>query len=76
MEPLFVERNGYMYRDFNSMQAAKMILSDVIKFNISFDDAWGRYNETWYNNTLSKKHKEETRNFILNVIESLQLNPV
>lgn len=62
-----------MYADFKEEQAAKMILSDVIKFNISFDEAWNRYNETWYNGKLSKLNKEQTRDFILNVVNNLKL---
>lgn len=62
-----------MYADFKEDQAAKMILSDVIKFNISFDEAWSRYNETWYNGRLSKRNKEQTRDFILNVVNNLNL---
>lgn len=62
-----------MYEDFKEDQAAKMILSDVIRFNISFDKAWDRYNETWYNKRLSKKNKDQTRDFILNIINNLKL---
>lgn len=62
-----------MYADFKEDQAAKMILSDVIKFNISFDEAWNRYNETWYNGKLSKLNKEQTRDFILNVVNNFKL---
>lgn len=59
--------------DFEADQAAKMILSDVIKLNVSFNEAWDNYSRTWYDGKLSKSYKEETRNLINNIFDNLRL---
>ena len=54
---------------FKENQAAKMILLEMIKSNIPFNEAWKDYNNTWYNNTLKESDKEQTRIFILKSLD-------
>ena len=50
-------------------QAAKMILAEMIKSNITFSEAWVDYNNTWYDNELKMSEKEQTRKFILDALD-------
>lgn len=53
---------------FELKQAAKVIMNDMIKFDIGFDRAWSNYNNEWFNNTLMEPEKEQTKQFILDVL--------
>ncbi len=54
---------------FDIKQAAKMVLYDMIKFDIPFSRAWDNYNSEWFNNTLYESDKEKTKQLIVNVID-------
>ena len=54
---------------FKPNQAAKMILAEMIKSNITFSEAWVDYNNTWYDNELKMSEKEQTRKFILDALD-------
>lgn len=54
---------------FKANQAAKMILAEMIKSNIPFNDAWDEYNSTWYDNSLKESDRILTRKFILNALD-------
>lgn len=50
---------------FNLEQAAKVIMNDMIQFNIGFDMAWANYNNEWFNNSLSEAEKDAAMDFII-----------
>lgn len=54
---------------FDIKQAAKMVLYDMIKFDIPFNKAWSNYNNEWFNNTLYESDKEKTKQLIVDVID-------
>ena len=46
---------------FDVKQAAKIVLYDMIKFDIPFGKAWNNYNNEWFNNALDESDKEKTK---------------
>lgn len=54
---------------FKPNQAAKMILAEMIKSNITFSEAWADYNNTWYDNELKESDKKQVRQFILDALD-------
>lgn len=54
---------------FEASQAAKMVLADMMKFDIAFDRAWDNYNNEWYDNELKESDKTQTRKFILDSLD-------
>jgi hypothetical protein len=54
---------------FKPNQAAKMILAEMIKSNIPFNESWADYNNTWYDNTLKESDKKQVRQFILDALD-------
>lgn len=61
-----------MDNDFEINQAAKMLLTDIIRLNISFNEAWENYNKTWYDGSLLESDKENVLNLISNTIDSIK----
>ena len=58
-----------MTESFKANQAAKIILAEMMKFDIPFNKAWDGYNSEWYDNALTKSDKEQTRNFISDALD-------
>lgn len=53
---------------FNVCQAAKMIIVDMIKLDMSFNKAWENYNNKLFNNKLTEQDKDQTCSFILDIL--------
>ena len=50
---------------FNLEQAARIIMNDMIQFDIGFDKAWRNYNNEWFNNSLSETEKDAAMDLII-----------
>lgn len=61
-----------MDNDFEVNQAAKMLLTDIIRLNMSFNEAWENYNEIWYDGSLLESDKENVLNLISKTIDSIK----
>lgn len=57
-----------MNKDFDANTAAKMILADMLRLDISFNDAWKDYNKKWYDSSLSDLEQNETWKVITETI--------
>lgn len=54
---------------FEVKQAAKMVLYDMIKFDIPFSKAWSNYNSEWFNGKLYESDKNATMKLILDMTD-------
>ncbi len=61
-----------MDNNFEVDQAAKMLLTEIIRLNISFNEAWKSYNETWYNGDLLESDKDKVINLISKTIDDIK----
>lgn len=57
---------------FKINQAAKILLADMMRLNISFNEAWKDYNNAWYGGKLLESDKDKVMNFISETIDDIK----